>query len=316
MKEYIFSSLVSITNGIHRDKRTESDYQLLLSESKKQQKTTNAIFDVEFKRPLNYKKEYFSNLIFNEMERSIFSFIEEFPKNATLNENKYSYKLLHNKYDKYLKDIAKYIQEKKITPTLNEDNNYIINYLKTVVIRIYAELQEQYGHYSDKYLFTIPEISEKYFNDISFNIEAIVKIKDSQKIVIKKTSPPKRKLKTSFGFKDRDTSKLLKVLNNLQFRVDLLQNRTSIEELHKLLIAKDFTTIDTIIHIQCETTQFSYIVSKLKPYFNSFNPTSIERCGKFKTKTDTPLKANNLHKNKVHNPKEKEDIDKIINQLQ
>ena len=99
-------------------------------------------------------------------------------------------------------------------------------------------------------------------------------------------------------------------------KIDLLQNGISVEELHKLLIAKDFTQIDSQIYLECETTQFSYVVSKLKPFFNSFNPTAIERSGKFITKTGADLKANNLHKNKVHNPKEKEEIDKIIQQLQ
>ena len=81
-------------------------------------------------------------------------------------------------------------------------------------------------------------------------------------------------------------------------------------------MADNFNNIDYKIYLQCETTQFSYIVDVLKPFFTGFNPTSIERSGKFITKTGTPLKANNLHKNKVHNPKEKEEIDNIIQQLQ
>lgn len=106
------------------------------------------------------------------------------------------------------------------------------------------------------------------------------------------------------------------VIKELHFKIDLLQNRTSVEELHKLLIAQDFKQINSQIYLECETTQFSYIVSILKPYFIAFNPTTIEHSGKFITKTGATLKANNLHKNKVHNPKEKEEIDKIIQQLQ
>ena len=312
----IFSRLISITSGLHKDKRPDNDFQILLSDFKKYKKASNAIFEIKFKRPLNNKKEYYHNLISNETEKSISSFIEVFPTNATLNENKYSYLLLNNKYDKYLQDIAKYIIQKEITTNLNEDLNYIINYLKVSLIRLFAELQEQYGHFSGNHLYTISEIAEKYFNDISFDNSLIVKIQESQKVVIQKTSKPKSKLKTSFGFKDRNTEKLLIVLNKLQYRIDLLQNRTTVEEFHKLLIAKDFTIINSQIYIQCETTQFSYIVSKLKPFFNGFNPTAIERSGNFITKTGTTLTANNLHKNKVHNPKEKEEIDNIINQLQ
>ena len=316
MKNNIFSSLVSITKGLHRDNRSEREFQLLLSEIKLYPLATNAVFKIHFKRPLNSKKEYYQKSIFNETEKTIVSFIADFPENATTSENNYSYTILHNKFDKYLNDIASYISKREITVNLSEDVDYIINYLKVSVIRLYAELQEQYGQFSETRLFTIPEIAEKYFNDTKFNADLIKKIETSKKVVIKKTSKPKSKPKTSFGFKSRDTAKLLTVLKDLHFKIDLLQNGTSVEELHNLLIAKDFTQIDSQIYLECETTQFSYVVSKLKPFFNSFNPTAIERSGKFITKTGADLKANNLHKNKVHNPKEKEEIDKIIQQLQ
>ena len=138
----------------------------------------------------------------------------------------------------------------------------------------------------------------------------------TKKVATKKTSKAKAKPKTSFGYKSNDTSTLLTILKQVNLKIDLLDNRTTVEQLHQLLLAKDFANTESQIYLQCETTQFSYLVTKLKPFFNGFNPTSIERSGKFVTKTGTLLKANNLHKNKVHNPKEKEEIDKIIQQLQ
>lgn len=312
----MFSSLVSITKGLHREKRSEKEFQLLLSNLKGNTKADNAVFKVNFKRPLNSKKEYYQKCIFNETENNIDSFITDFPENATTAENQYSYTILINKFDKYLNDISTYINTRSIGTDLSNDEDYIINYLKTSAIRLYAELQEQYGQFSETSLFTIPEIAEKYFNDTKFSIDLIKMIETSKKAVIKKPVKSKSKPKTSFGFKSRDNKKLLTVLKELHFKIDLLQNRTSVEELHKLLIAHDFTQIDSIIYLECETTQFSYIVSMLKPYFIAFNPTTIERSGKFITKTGATLKANNLHKNKVHNPKEKEEIDKIIQQLQ
>ncbi len=316
MKGSIFSSLVSITNGLHRDNRQEKDFKYLLSDFKLNPRATNAIFKVNFKKPLNAKKEYYQKLIFNETESIVASFVKEFPENATTPENKYSFTLLLNKFDKYLNDIATYINKRGITADLNNDDNYIINYLKVSAIRIYAELQEQYGQYSETPQFTIQEIAEKYFNDIDFDTSKIEKVDISKKVAVKKTSNLKRKPKTSFGYKNNDTSTLLTVLKLVNLKIDLLDNRTTVEQLHELLLAKDFTNTESQIYLQCETTQFSYLVTKLKPFFIYFNPTAIERSGKFVTKTGTLLKANNLHKNKVHNPKEKEEIDKIIQQLQ
>ena len=315
MKGSIFSSLVSITNGLHRDNRQEKDFKYLLSDFKLNQKANNAVFKVTFKKPLNAKKEYYQKLIFNETENAVASFAKEFPKNATTPENKYSFTILLNKFDKYLNDIATYINKRGITADFNNNDNYIINYLKVSVIRLYAELQEQYGQFSENTKFSISEIAEKYFNDETFDVSLIEK-NTTKKVATKKTSKAKATPKTSFGYKSNDTSTLLTVLKQINLKIDLLDNRTTVEQLHKLLLAKDFSNSESQIYLQCETTQFSYFVTKLKPFFNGFNPTSIERSEKFVTKTDTPLKANNLHKNKVHNPKEKEEIDKIIQQLQ
>ncbi|MFD1015784.1 DUF6617 family protein [Winogradskyella rapida] len=315
MKRSIFSSLVSITNGLHRDNRQEKDFKYLLSDFKLNPKANNAVFNVNFKKPFNAKKEYYQKIICNETEKTIASFVTNFPKNANTPENKYSFTILHNKYDKYLNDIATYINTRAITKDLSEDDNYIINYLKVSVIRLYAELQEQYGQFSENTKFSISEIAEKYFNDETFDVSLIEK-NTTKKVAAKTKSKTKAKPKTSFGYKSNDTSTLLTVLKQVNLKIDLLDNRTTVEQLHQLLLAKDFANTESQIYLQCETTQFSYLVTKLKPFFNGFNPTAIERSGKFVTKTGTLLKANNLHKNKVHNPKEKEEIDKIIQQLQ
>ncbi|MFD2552218.1 DUF6617 family protein [Bizionia sediminis] len=316
MKGNVFASLVSITNGLHRDNRSEREFNFLNSELTETPKANNAVFKVNFKRPLNSKKEYYFKLISNDTETELEALKSQFPKDATEPENKYNYTVQFNKFNKYLKDIAAYIKKQSISNDLGNDADYTINYLKVSAIRLYAELQEQYGQFSDTALFSIQEIAEKYFNDTDFDASIFIKLEADKKEVVKKPSTPKSKPKTSFGYKNKDTSGLLKVLNDFQLRVDLLDNRTTVQQLFNLLIAKDFTEANTQIYIQCETTQFSYIVDVLKPFFTGFNPTSIERSGKFITKTGTLLKANNLHKNKVHNPKEKEEIDNIIQQLQ
>ncbi|MBP0902204.1 DUF6617 family protein [Mariniflexile gromovii] len=315
MNQNIFSSLVSITKGLHRDQKSEREFKMLLGDLKLKPVAENAVFHLQFKKPLNSKKEYYQINIFNNTQDTITKFQDDFPQDATTAENKYSYTALSNKLEKYLNDIAKYINDRNITNDLADDSNYIINYLKASAIKLYAELQSQYGHYSDAHLYTVPELAEKYFYDSNFD-ESSIKQLDAIQPKNTNKAKPIRKPKTSFGFKSRDISILLKVLQDLQLKIDLLQNRTKVEDLHKLLSADDFKLLDYQVYFGCETTQLSYIVKQLKPFFNNFNPTSMERSGKFKTTSDTPLTANNLHKNQVHNPKGKEEIDKIIQQLQ
>lgn len=311
MKNDIFSSLVSITNGLHRDSRTVREFEYLLSNETKL-KSENAIFKINFKRPLNFKKEYFQRIIFNETSKIISSVKEEFPKNASNAENNYSYTILNNRFNKYLNDIAKYINERNISNEVIEDSDYIINYLKISAAQLYLELQEQYGTFSTNSKFNFDEIMEKYFNETNIDINQLEKISKPKLIRKPKVATPK----TSFGYKSRDTKKLFNVLDRLHLSLDFLDHRTITEHFHKLLIAENFNNTSKNIYLQCETTQFSYIIKVLKPYFSNLTPTSIERSGKFYTKTSTLLKANNLHKNSIDNPKEKETIDNIIKQLQ
>ena len=313
MKNNIFSSLVSITKGLHRDNRSEREFQLLLSEIKRYPLAANAVFKIHFKRPLNSKKEYYQKSIFNETEKTIVSFIADFPENATTSENKYSYTILHNKFDKYLNDIASYITKRDITEDLSDDIDYIINYLKVSVIRLYAELQEQYGQFSETPLFTIPEIAEKYFNDTKFNADLIKKIETSKKEVIKKPSKHKSKPKTSFVFKGKDKSNLLKVLEQLQIKIDLLENRTTTKQ---LLETDDFTSLNFNIYFEANTTAIRYIFDKLKPQFKNLKLSEIERSNKFYTKNDFELTAQNLSSSKQYTFKEKETIDNIFKQMQ
>lgn len=316
MKKNIFATIVSITSGIHRDKRTEREFQVLDSQMDEISSSLHNQFEIQFKRPLNHKKSYYKKLIDKQTQIELAFIKEHFPSDAIEYENLYSYSLLQERIEKYLLGISNYILNENIGEEINSDLGYILNYIKISAIHLLIELQAQYGHFSEQPIFSISEIAEKYFEDTNFNEAYYKRITPLHKEKEKRLPNPKKKIKNSFGFKFKDTSKLLSVLKNLQLKVDLLQNQTTVEELHQLLTAPDFNQIDCQIYIHLETTQFSYVVSQLKPFFTNLTPTSIQNSGKFITKTGTLLKANNLYKNKVHNPKEKEEIDKIIQQLQ
>ncbi len=315
MRKNIFATIVSITSGIHRDERTEREYQVLDSQMGEISAPVNH-FEIQFKRPLNHKKSYYKKLIDKQTQIELASIQEHFPSDAIESENLYSYALLQERIEKYLLDISSYILSENISKEINSDLGYILNYLKISAIHLLIELQSQYGHFSELSIFSISEIAEKYFGDTDFSEAYFRRITPVHKEKVKRLPSLKKKTKTSFGFKYKDTSKLLSVLEKLQLKIDLLHNQTTVEQLHQLLIAPDFTNIDCQIHIHLETTQFSYLISQLKPFFTNLTPVSIENSEKFITKTGTLLKANNLYKNKVHNPKEKEEIDIIIQQLQ
>lgn len=315
MKGNVFASLVSITNGLHRDDRSEREFNILNSELKELPKADNAVFKVNFKRPLNSKKEYYFKLISNDTETELAALKSQFPKDATEPENKYNYAVQFNKFNKYLKDIANYIKKQSISNDLGNDTDYIINYLKASAIRLYIELQEQYGQFSETALFSIQEIAEKYFNDTDFDTSVFVKLEADKKEVVKKPSKAKNKTKTSFGYLKDDSEWLSKILSRLQLSIDLLDAKTDVKNLHNLLVAKDFKGFQKKIYLDCKTTEFKYVVKRLQPHFKNMTPTLIESTGLFYTKLGKPLTAQNLY-TKSKAPLKREIIDNIFNQIQ
>ena len=119
----------------------------------------------------------------------------------------------------------------------------------------------------------------------------------------------------SFGF-NGDETKLKSTLSALNIHVELLnEDKTTVEQLVSVLTSKDLKIGAPQIHLNCETTQFSYIVSKMEQHFSNFNPTTIEQSNLFYSKKGTDLKRNNLYKNKNNYPKEQGTIDDILRQL-
>lgn len=67
----VFSNLVSITRGLHRDSRSEKDFENLNSDLKNKPISPVGNYKVNFKKPLSSKKRYYFNLISNEVENEI-----------------------------------------------------------------------------------------------------------------------------------------------------------------------------------------------------------------------------------------------------
>jgi len=85
------------------------------------------------------------------------------------------------------------------------------------------------------------------------------------------------------------------------------------------VFTKDWNNHDSEIHIDCETTQFTYLIGKIKFLFKDFTFTNIEKSKNFLSKNGTILKQTNLSKQKSVSKdigvKKQSDIDKIIKNI-
>ena len=118
----------------------------------------------------------------------------------------------------------------------------------------------------------------------------------------------------SFKF-NGDSEKLTLTFKSLQFKIDLLKDDTQIEYLIDVMTSDDLSEFSDNIIIGCDTKQFAYVLTSLKPYFNNLTMVSIEDCKLFKSKNGNYIKANGLYSKNQMKPKKSEDIDKAINKM-
>lgn len=201
----------------------------------------------------------------------------------------------------------------------NDLTLYVVPQLITNIIRFLKETELLYP----QYLYDVPSTKNELYGELlqrpipEIEIDKITPEFQTVKNILLGIDNYKFEKDTrfSFGF-NADPVKLKSVLVALNRNVELLNDdRTSVDELISVLTSKEIKLGASQIHIGCETTQFSYIISKLEQHFSNFNPTTIEQSNLFFSKKGTVLKRNNLYKNKNNFPKEQGNIDEIIRQL-
>lgn len=200
-----------------------------------------------------------------------------------------------------------------------ELTSYVIPQLITNIIRFLKETEKIYP----QYLYDLPATINELFGELLQQPPADININKTTPefqtvtdILLGNDSYTSEKdTRFAFGF-NGDKEKLKSVLTALNSRLELLnEDKTSVAELLIVLTSKDLKLGTPQIHLECETTQFSYIITKLEHYFSNFNPTTIEQSNLFFSKKGTVLKRNNLYKNNNKFPKEQGNIDEIIRQL-
>jgi len=325
MTENIFSTLISITAGLHRDKRTDEQFKDDLKKLSVQVATDSTpIFQIEYPRALGNKKKLYRQLIDNNRIAHYNEMIAAFQRDISIYELEYHYALFYPRFEKALRQIQEYIIEHNHSiSNLIDDDTYIIQYLKISAIWLFSELQERYQEYGEEDILNLKEITSFYFQEPD---DASVWIKKNTQATKMQNSQPKSKpndkvIATSktltFGYRKKDRTKLAEVIRQLQVTIDLLaESQTSMSHFTDVLLANDLSKIKEHVFIGCETTQFRAVLDALKPHFRNLTLNNIEKSELFYTKYLAPLTANNLSRAKIDEVKQQADINRIVNQLQ
>lgn len=208
--------------------------------------------------------------------------------------------------------------DKNLYPT-DKLTDYVIDLLVKCIVRLLKEVELLYPAYTNQIKTEQYEIFSELLHDHfeSFETDNTTPIFQEAKNAILQIDDFKleKSDKLSFGF-NGNKENLKSVIIALNRELYLLnEDKTSSDDLLSVLTSKDLKIGAPQIHLNCETTQFAYIVDKLKSHFHNLTPTSIEKTNLFYSKKGTLLKRNNLYKNNSNYPKEQDTIDRIIKQL-
>ena len=192
------------------------------------------------------------------------------------------------------------------------DDNTIYEYTKHTLRELRSKCQEY--KQLDGCVTTKLEIFQQLIQREFEMIKTVAKPINLEKLL--KKGPPKPKAFT-FGYKKSTPRYLETIVNALveSPRIRMLDERTDSQDLIELLAAPDIAKIPMVqLYITCKTTQFRYIITKFKTLLPKFNPTNIEKCGRFYSTSGDPFTANNLNPSKSGYPKGGQEIDRIFSQ--
>ncbi|MDP3314088.1 DUF6617 family protein [Lutibacter sp.] len=268
MKQHIFSSLISITKGLHRDLKTEQEYRSLnLNNKQNLQFKAAPNFEIVFKRALSEKKKYYKSIIDIEANCKFNDLINGFPKNAVIEENLFNYNLFHTEYHQNLINTNNYINKHSLTRnSIDEDNVFIIHYLKANMIWIYIELQDRYSQYSNEEILSTEEIYKHYFNENLTELEII----PAERIVA--SIKPKKEIINFIAIQD-DLLKHRTQKDNILPYNTIVQNPKSMARAEEMMfeagiIDKDYNFMDNIKAKNKSVLGVLYFLFINKDYFN------------------------------------------------
>lgn len=286
---------------------------------------TEPLIEIDLPEPFDITSRFYCYLIKNETTRTTANLFNAITCDLDDTDRHYLINSLRSGVIDKLRDLA------EIKSDLQDDqlSAYVLDVLKWSLIRLLLETDKLYPQFVDPIPATDSEIFAEYLSEPvpEFDyINSTVKVdqlREQLQEVLNHEDKPKKTKPTltanedfSFGFTG-DRKKLENVIKQLNLKVELLKDgQTTPEELLHVLTAKSLTSTAPEIHLDCETTQFRYIIDRLEPYFTNLKPSTIDKAGIFYSKKNTRINKQNLYSNKIASPKNQPIIDDILKELQ
>jgi hypothetical protein len=276
-------------------------------------------------KPLSYSTDlpdytdtptkYYTTLIDAESQRIYNSYLAISDKYAT-DEDLLSYHTVNalRNLKHYIVTTSKEIRVRELeynNGNINDLTTFVLFYLKYKLIVLYFSIQLV----NKDILETAFELEDFYLMELNETKANVHQIYQEQSTV--KPIKEQKGKRLAFGFTGKP-EKIKAIINALCAKVQLLdESRSPAELLIQLLQSKDIKPGKVKIYLDCDNKNFRYIIDKLSHlYFDNLSFINMEHSQSFYSKKGTLLTSNSFSKAATSNPKAKEEIDKIFQQLQ
>ena len=174
----IFNDILNLHFRPWKVNHSPQKYQQLLKDLKKDSYQFQPLYNIAFIKPVNAKRKYYHSLITNEAIKFLNELHDEI-KTALISQEKTYWVMstLEKKLKPKFTEIKNLIEKKQYqlsNISINNDDAYIIQFLKYQLIRLYLEVQDYYPEVLEDDALTQQDILSNFFSDPNFEDEIII----------------------------------------------------------------------------------------------------------------------------------------------
>lgn len=228
--------------------------------------------------------------------------------------------LLLKKTRKLAAGVSQKIKRMQKDKQYSDLDYFVLNHLKCQLIILYFSLQQLFNNYLEVRV----SLEIFYLHVLGEKLDDICEIKRTEAIQpskSKKQPVKKQDLGTSllsFGFHGNQ-KKLKTVIYKLCKELEVLdENKCSVDDFIEVLSSKGFVPGSKIIYLHCYTSVFSYIIDRLKNWFEDLTYVNIGESKSFISRTKdiiTRTALSSARSKTPVNPKKAQLIDVILKEL-
>jgi hypothetical protein len=254
-----------INDILYRDNRpwkmenySEPKFKQLLIGIKTVQPKLPPLYNIEFEKPITFKRKYFLKLIDTDAAAFLNEIHTAVKRSQSINHKKFQ---VYPALNKTLKDLLlatnqiiteRELQEDKFKPVQGKipkgniaDEAFIFHYLKHQLIRLYLEISESYPDYRKSENLEIEDLYATFFSEIAPDPVVIIPTLESETETVSESNDQQEEVIEieSFKYKEFDTEpdKLTDLCDSLKLN-KFIDNNTTTPQFKKVFSGKEITS--------------------------------------------------------------------------